>query len=49
MSKKDDKEKVPKEEQEEVYGEVEQTDPTVLNDEHKFGGGGDDNGEDESD
>jgi hypothetical protein len=41
-------EETPKEEQEDVYGEIEQTDPTVLNNEYEFGGGGDVD-EDESD
>lgn len=32
---------------EEVYGEVKETDPTVLNDEYEYGGGGDTDEEDE--
>lgn len=41
MSKKDDKKNSQSEEPENVYGEIKETDPTVLNDEYEFGGGGD--------
>lgn len=40
MSKKDDKKNSQNEEPENVYGEIKETDPTVLNDEYEFGGGG---------
>ena len=47
MSKeKDEMPESTEENPEKVYGEVKETDPTVLNDEYEYGGGGDD-GEEE--
>ena len=42
-------EEIPKEEQEDVYGEIKETDPTVLNDDYEYGGGGDVDEEKQSD
>lgn len=48
MSKeKDEMPERTEENPEEVYGEVKETDPTVLNDEYEYGGGGDTDEEDE--
>ena len=47
MSKeKDEMPERTEENPEAVYGEIKETDPTVLNDEENYGGGGDD-GEEE--
>ena len=48
MSKeKDEMPERTEENPEKVYGEVKETDPTVLNDEYEYGGGGVDDGEEE--
>ena len=48
MSKeKDEMPESTEEHPEEVYGEIKETDPTVLNDEYEYGGGGDTDEEDE--